>query len=436
MQNIKKISQKLKILNKKLYIVWGFCREKILNWNNKWGDIDLVTDATPDEMMKVLKIVGEIGKKYGTCIVSEWNEAFEITTLRKDIWTINNRKPARVVFTNSLEEDSKRRDFTCNAIYFDVENENFIDPVWGIEDIKNNVIRFVWNAEKRINEDALRILRFIRFKNKYWFELKNNNYFEILKQKTDLLKNISVERIRQELDKIILLKNNVQALEDLKNINFFKHIIPEIDNLEKVPWNKYHLEGNVWIHTKMCVEQLNKYYKNVSTNDFNLLQNNKLILYYTILFHDIAKYNTLSFDTNKQAHYYNHENIWAEIFKNKIACRLKFTNTQKKEITWLIKNHIKLFMLVEMRKLKARKFMMNSLFEKLLIIWEIDNSGRIPVKYKEIKEIKNIYLKFKKVLKNIVFLTWKDIMQKYPELEWKKIGERLESLNNEILVKN
>ena len=208
MQNIINISKKLKTLNKKLYIVWGFCRNKILWVDNIWGDIDLVTDATPDEMKKVLKIVGEVGKKYWTCIVSELSETFEITTFRKDIWTINNRKPASVIFTDSLEEDSKRRDFTCNAIYFDVENEVFIDPVWWIKDIKNNVIKFVWNVEERIEEDALRVLRFVRFKNKYWFNLSTEGFssLDILKKKSSLLKNISVERILQELDKILLLK--------------------------------------------------------------------------------------------------------------------------------------------------------------------------------------------------------------------------------------
>jgi hypothetical protein len=219
-------------------------------------------------------------------------------------------------------------------------------------------------------------------------------------------------------------------LQDLKEIDFFKHIIPEIDVLERVLWNKFHLEWNVWIHTKMCIEALNKCYNSLSTEG-----SNPLILYYTILFHDIAKYNTLSFDVNKQAHYYNHENIWAEIFKNEIADRLKFTNKEKKEITWLIKNHIRLFSISKMRKLKARKFMMEKWFEKLLIVWEADNAGRISVKYKEINEIKNIYKNFKKKLENIKFLTWEDIIKKFPDLEWRKIWEKLESLNNDILLK-
>ena len=471
MKNILKISQKLKTINKKVYIVWGFCRERIMGLGNEWGDIDLVTDAKPEEMKTVLNVVGEVGKKYGTCIVREGSDTFEMTTFREDIWSINNRRPAEVIFTDSLEKDAQRRDFTCNCVYYDVVNDVFIDPVWGINDIKNNIIRFVWDIEERIEEDALRILRFIRFKNKYWFSMSTEGFnplevleyveweyttLKILKEKSYLLKNISVERIRQELDKILLLVEpktspffkgstwnvmegegfwNIQALQNLKDIDFFKHIIPEIDTLKNVPWNKYHLEWNVWIHTKMCIEALNNYYISWSTEGFNPLNNNeKLIFYYSLLFHDIAKYDTLSFDENKEAHYFNHENIWAEIFKSKIANRLKFTNKQKKEITWLIKNHIRLFSLPKMKRLKARKFMMESLFEKLLIIWEADSFWKIPINEEKILEIKNIYSDFKLILEKKVFLTWKDIIENYPELEWNKIWNKLAVLNDEILL--
>ena len=412
MKNILKISQKLKTLNKKLYIVWGFCREKILWWKNEWGDIDLVTDATPNEMHKVLKIVGEVWKKYGTCIVLEWNQDFEITTFRKDIWTINNRKPAEVIFTDSLEEDSKRRDLTCNAIYFDVEKEIFIDPTGWIEDIKNNIIRFVWKAEERINEDALRILRFIRFKNKYWFKNPvetncNVSLQKKLKNNSHLLKNISVERIRQELDKILLLPEissfevkgstwnvvkgdgfwNINALEDLKEIDFFKHIIPEIKDFSFLK-------------------------KIVQLNLNSIEKEDKLIIYYTIIFND---------------------NVWFDIFSSEIANRLKFTNNQKKEIAWLIKNHIKLFLIPKIGILESRKLMIHPLFEKLLIIWEADNTDRITVKY---DEINNIYKDFKKIIKTKIFLTWEDVMRKYPELKWRKIWEKLEMLNDQIMVKD
>lgn len=431
MQNIKIISQKLKTLNKKLYIVWGFCREKIMWLDNTWWDIDLVTDATPEEMKQVLKIVWDIWKKYWTCIVSEWDETFEITTFREDIGTINNRKPALVKFTKSLEKDSLRRDFTLNSIYFDLETETFIDPNWGIKDIKNWVIRFVWEPRDRLYEDSLRLLRFIRLKYKYNLKDADENCIKTLKNQVTLLEKLPVERLRQEFDKILLWNNNIKALQELKDIWFLKIFIPEVDILDTIPWNKWHLEWDVWIHTKMCISELNKIIENTqfTTND-------KIILYYTILLHDIAKANTLTFDESWESHYFKHENLWAEIFKQHLSNRLNFTNNQKKEIYWLIKNHIKLFIIPEMKKLKARKFMMHSLFEKLLIVWDADNRWRIPVKEWKIEQLRNIYSDFKNILKHKKFLNGNDIMSRYPELEWRKIGERLIMLNDNILLED
>lgn len=435
MKNIRTISQKLKTLNKKLYIVWGFCREKIMWLDNDWWDIDLVTDATPDEMKKVLKIVWDIWQKYWTCIVSEWDETFEITTFRKDIGTINNRKPAKVVFTDSLEKDSLRRDFTMNSIYFDVDTESFIDPNGGIKDTQNRVIRFVWEASDRLNEDALRLLRYVRLKYKYNLKDASKDYSEIFKKQVHLLNKLPVERLRQEFDKILIWNNNIEALQELKDIWFLKLFIPEVDILDTIPWNKWHLEWNVWIHIKMCMRELNKIIEKYSL----LIKEGDrgwLILYYTILLHDIAKADTLTFDESWESHYFNHENIWAEIFKEKISNRLNFTNNQKKEIYWLIKNHIKLFLIPEMKKLKARKFMMHPLFEKLLIVWEADNRWRIPVKDWKIEQITSIYLEFKEILKHKKFLNGNDIMSRYPELEWRKIGERLMMLNDQILLED
>jgi tRNA nucleotidyltransferase (CCA-adding enzyme) len=258
-KNLKSISKKLQTIWKSVYIVGWWCRENIL-WNKNYNwDIDLTTDALPFEIEKVLNVIKEVGKKYWTLIIKEWNEVFEITTFRSDIWILNNRKPVKVVFSNNLDLDSKRRDFTLNSIYYDIKNELFIDPENGINDIKNHVIRFVWDIKDRVEEDALRILRFVRIKNKYDFKIANENYFEILKNNVKLLKNISIERIKDEFDKILLLENNINALNDLKNIWFFKEIIPEIDNLAKTPWwPKHHLEWDVWTHTLMTIDQLNK----------------------------------------------------------------------------------------------------------------------------------------------------------------------------------
>jgi len=428
MDNVKIIYNKLKKIDKNLYIVGGFSREKIL-WSKNKGDIDLVTDATPDEMNQVLKIVWEVGKKYGTSIVSQWSETFEITTFRRDIGSINYRRPAKVEFTDSLQEDAQRRDFTCNAIYLNLETGEFIDPTWGIEDIQNKIIRFVWNIDDRIQEDALRILRCIRFKNRYWFVVADENYWDIFYQNIGVLKNIPVERIRQELDKILLHSSNAQAFADLKKIGFLKLFFPELECLDEYPWNKYHLEWDVWEHTKMCLEEMN-----IIVERENIVWKRKLILFWAMLFHDIWKAFTFTIWEDWKPHYYDHENIWAEVFKDTLVDRLKFSNDFKKKIHFMIKNHLRVLKIPTMKKIKARKLMMHEYFDDLLILWEAVNKWRKSQELASFNEVFDMYANFKNILLTKTFLTGDDLMEKYPYLVGKEIWERLQQLNDQILV--
>ncbi|MFA5917476.1 MAG: HD domain-containing protein [Candidatus Gracilibacteria bacterium] len=441
MENIEIIANKLNKIGKKLFIVGGYVRAKVIGIDYK-GDVDLTTDATPLEMEKVLFVVAEVGKKYGTLIIKEGKEVFEITTFREDIGILNNRKPVEVKFTTDLYLDSKRRDFTINSIYFDVQNKVFIDPENGIDDLKNNIIRFVGNPNDRINEDALRILRFIRFKNAYNLSVASNNYFDILKDNIALLNNISVERIKDEFEKILLLKNNIQALKDLKQIGFFALFFPEIDILDKVAGGpKYHLEGDVWTHTLMTIGELNNIFeKGFTTYDKNgneiikyFENTEKITLYRTMLLHDIGKYDTYEKCDNGNSHYLNHEHIGVEKF-NDIQKRFIFTNDQKDIISWLINNHLKVFKVPEMRVLKARKFMMHKYFEYLMVIGFSDYLGRIPTSQDLIIELKSFYKEFLLNLKDKKFFTGKDILEKYPDLQGYQIKEKLETLNDRILI--
>lgn len=430
MKNILAIQQKLQTLDKKLYIVGGFCRDRILGIENEW-DVDLVTDATPEEMKQVLKVVGEVGKKYGTCIVSEAWEIFELTTFRKDIGSINYRKPVEVVFTDSLTEDSARRDFSCNAIYFDPATEEYIDPSWWIQDMKNWIIRFVWNIEERIQEDALRILRFVRFKNKYKLKVADEKYLEILSQNIHLLQNLPTERIRQELDKMLLHNSNAQSLDDLKRIWFLKLFLPQLDCLSDFPWNKHHLEWDVWTHTKMCINEMNTILEREKIE-----WGRKLLLLWAILLHDIGKAPTYSVGTDSESHYYNHEQVWADMFHNELASQFLFSSYIQKRTYWIIAQHLRLFHLPSMKKLKARKLMMHDFFPDLLIVAEADTKWRLPRKTETFEQIVEMYADFQELLKTKVFLTGEDIMMKYPELEGRAIWEKLWVLNDEILLRD
>ncbi len=361
MKNVIAIAKKLQKIWKKTYIVGSFNVHKILH-KNFWSDYDLTTPATPDEIRSVLHVVWEIWSKYWTLIVKEWWQKFEITTFRKDIWSVNKRKPLEVIFTSSLEEDCIRRDFTFNAIYYDILDWKYIDPTWGIEDIKNWIIRFVWNVNERLDEDILRILRYVRLKNKYNFTSIDNNYDEIISSRISELQSLPSERIKQEFDKMLLDKTNIESLKDLKKFGFFREFLPQIDNLSRSPGGKIiHIEWDNWIHTLLSIKELNR----LKCNDIDIL--------WATLLHDIWKYTTYEYNPEWNIHYYRHEEESVKMFKDYMIKVLPFSKKSIWKISWLIKNHIRIWMIEEMKKLKKYHFMLNPYFKDLITLYIADN---------------------------------------------------------------
>lgn len=427
---MKNLAKNFQNNNKNLYIVGGFCRDKILNINHSETDIDFSTDALPEEVQKLTECIWHIWKKYGTqLIIDEW-KTYEITTFRSDIWILDNRKPVEVEFTTDINLDAKRRDFTCNAVYFDPISEKYIDPLNWINDLENQIIRFVWNPENRIKEDALRILRFIRFKNKYSLSPAENNYLEIIKQNIWLLKNISRERIKEELDNILLWNNNIQALKDLKEIWFFTIYLEELNKQSETPGNSHHLEWDVWTHTLMTIEYLNS----MDINKYS--KQEKLDFYWTMLLHDITKPICYSVDSKWEWHYYWHEKSGSEYFKSIVCKQLPFSNNSRKKVSWLIENHLRIFKIFEMRKIKSRSLMMHKYWWDLMIIWEADHMWRLPTNYNLIEKLHKFYNKFQKILSTKTFKTWADILKEYPQLKWSAIWNKLTEVNNQILIRD
>lgn len=430
MKELINIAKKIKQINKTCYVVWWYCRDKVL-WVERTKDIDLCTNALPQEISSVLTVVSEVWSKYWTFIVKEWEKVFEITTFRKDIGSINFRRPAQVDFTDSLYEDSLRRDFTINAIYYDILKDELIDPVWWINDLRNWIISFVWNIEDRLDEDILRVLRYVRFKNTLWLKAKDFNYKKIIKSKLPHLQNIAIERVKHEFDKILISHWNIDSLTELKDIWFFKLFLNDVDKLESTPgWARWHLEWNVWSHTLLCINVLN----NMNLSSLWYVEDEIIDLYWCVLIHDIWKNYTYTFDENKFVHYYWHEEKSAQIFIEKISNKFLFSNISKERIHWLLLNHLNAFKVLNMRKIKWYHTMMHKYFEYLLVISEADHLWRIPSDKSLLIEIKNKYKTFKEKIKHVQFYNWNDIMKKYPELKWREIWERIKQLNDNLLA--
>lgn len=216
-------------------IVGGCTRDALLNTlPNDW---DIATKAAPEEIKSIFKDYRtfDIGIKHGTVTVLINSEKIEITTYRIDGEYSDGRRPDEVYFTGSLKEDLRRRDFTINAIFYN-DHIGFVDPFKGKEDIKNKIIRCVGDPHKRFQEDALRILRGIRFSSQLGFLVEDETKKAMFKNK-DLLRNVSKERISSEFIKLLKGKGAASVLNEFREI--FDFIIPELKNLEK----------NIWSHT-------------------------------------------------------------------------------------------------------------------------------------------------------------------------------------------
>jgi len=232
--NTKKIFSILNSKNKKQAMFVGGCVRKYI-LNEKIDDIDIATTLTPDQIIKRFENsdvkVKETGIDHGTLTLVFEDQKFEITTLRQDVST--DGRHANIEFTENWKEDSERRDFTINAIYLDQKGKIF-DPQLGVKDLKNNKVQFIGDPDKRIKEDYLRILRFLRFSIQYRSFDINDQIQKAIKLNLNGITKLSKERIYSELEKIIKLKNFYDLFENEFLLDIFKLIFPEFIYLDRV----------------------------------------------------------------------------------------------------------------------------------------------------------------------------------------------------------
>ena len=210
----------------------GGCIRKILN-NEKVDDIDLATNLEPSEVSEVLKNnqidYYETGIKHGTITAVIDNKKFEITSLREDVLT--DGRHAQVKFSKDWRNDALRRDFTINSIYSDREG-NIFDPFSGKEDLENGYLKFIGDGDKRIKEDYLRILRYLRFFITYSNHKHNPETIRIIKKNIDGISQLSKERLLDELKKITTPKNLTMISRDKQTLDLFKIIFPELIHID------------------------------------------------------------------------------------------------------------------------------------------------------------------------------------------------------------
>ena len=316
---VKEVIEQLSSNGFQAYIVGGAVRDALLD--RPVHDWDICTSATPDEMLHIFidKRIIETGLQHGTITVVVDNMNIEVTTFRIDGEYSDNRKPDNVKFTNSLYEDLSRRDFTINAMAYNYE-DGLIDPFGGQEDLKNKKIRCVGIPKYRFEEDALRILRAIRFACQLGFKIDIETSIEIRRQYTRL-NNISKERINNEFCKMIIHKEFCERLIDYKKI--FALFIPELKDMFNFPQNNPYHQYDVFSHTVQALYE-------VETND--------LITKLAVFFHDFGKPHCYQDDINGIRHFKGHGRLSAEL-ANTIMMRLKFDNDTKNKVCELVHYH-------------------------------------------------------------------------------------------------
>lgn len=316
-KEVKRIIDMLHNHGHEAYAVGGAVRDAILGREPK--DWDITTNAFPQEIKSIFNKTIDTGIEHGTVTVLMGKVGYEVTTYRIDGEYFDSRHPSSVEFTGNLREDLLRRDFTINAMAYN-DLEGLVDEFGGLSDLRNGVIRCVGNARERFSEDALRMLRAVRFSAQLGFKIDNETK-EAIEELAPSIVNISSERIRDELLKTIE-SDNPKHILDLYNLGLTKYILPEFDEMMKCDQNSKHHMYSVGMHTVISME-------NVPSNR---------VLRLTMLLHDTGKPKTKTTDQEGYNHFYGHQVESAGIANN-VLRRLKMDNATRKKVVRLVRYH-------------------------------------------------------------------------------------------------
>ena len=299
------------------YAVGGCVRDSILG--RVPDDWDITTSATPEETKSLFSKTFDTGIEHGTVTVLMDKDAFEVTTYRVDGKYEDSRHPSEVTFTRSLKEDLLRRDFTINAMAYN-DKEGLVDIFGGMQDLEQRTIRCVGDARARFGEDALRILRAVRFAAQLGFEIDDETQRGI-EELAPTLANISAERIQVELIKM-LTSPNPSMIRKAYELGITKVILPEFDRMMETEQETPHHRYTVGEHTLHAVSNIR----------------DDKVLRLTMLFHDVAKPMMKTMDEDGVAHFKMHDVKGAELTKQ-ILRRLKFDNDTMNKVVKLVQYH-------------------------------------------------------------------------------------------------
>lgn len=317
-----------------LALVGGPVRDAILG--RSAPDVDLTTNATPDQILEVIKgkvdTHWEIGKEFGTIGCRIGDDQIEITTYRTDQYEAESRKP-EVKFGTDLKHDLQRRDFTVNAMALTLPGREFVDPFGGLRDLEDKVLKTPGKPEDSFGDDPLRMLRGARFASQLGFEIEPAT-FEAMQSMRQRLEIVSAERIQVELQKLMLGANPRMGLEALVDSGLAEIVLPELPAL-KLETDEHHHHKDVYQHTLTVVEQAIDYEK-----DYNLEPD--FVLRFAALLHDIGKPATRRLEPGGAVSFYHHDVVGAKLASKRMKA-LRFDNETTKAVSKLVELHLRFF---------------------------------------------------------------------------------------------
>ncbi len=375
------------------YAVGGCVRDSMMN--RKPNDWDITTSAKPQEVKKLFNRTIDTGIQHGTVTVMLKGEGFEVTTYRIDGEYEDSRHPKEVTFTPDLSEDLKRRDFTINAMAYN-DRTGLVDLFGGLQDLENKVIRAVGEPAERFTEDALRIMRAFRFAAQLDFSIEDNTR-SAAETLADTLKNISEERIRDELTKLIV-SDHPEYLLNLSGSGVMKVILPEFEKCLNTPQVNIHHKYNVGEHIVHSMMELRSDWmtEELQRTGYAADKDTFRILRLTLMLHDIGKPECKTTDADGVDHFYGHADA-GEKMAESILRRLKEDNHTIDTVKKLVRFHDVRPASTGKSVRKAASKMGTEIFPLYLIVQKCDVLAQSEYeqqkKLEYISDISGIYIK-------------------------------------------
>ncbi len=350
------IAERLHEAGYEALLAGGCVRDRLMGREPK--DYDIATSATPAQMLRLFPKGNEVGAHFGVILVKHHGHMLEIATFRTDGSYSDGRRPDHVIFATA-KEDALRRDFTINGLFEDPQTGAVIDHVDGLADLRAGILRAIGDASLRFREDSLRLMRAIRFSGSLGFAIEENTWQAIIRD-APLIARIAPERIRDEMNRMLVHPSRAKAFQLLADSGLFHHFWPEVMALigcEQPP--EWHPEGDVFVHTKIMLEMLD--------------HDAPLELALAVLLHDIAKPPTRTIDHNAggRIRFNGHDTLGAEMATDMLR-RLRYSNEIIDAVVPMVARHMQFMNVQQMRTAKLKRFMAAPTFDQELELHRVD----------------------------------------------------------------